>query len=93
MGKARALDDSLRFLNGAWASLALLGGVLLFEGPSKILAHDYLTPSYVHHHHHVCHVLTMTVAAATWWWVLVLVALARNRDALQFKVGGSRWLL
>ena len=57
---------------------------MIFEGPTKIISHDYTTPSYVHHHHHLCHVLTMSVAGLSWWWVLLLLLLVRNREAMQY---------
>lgn len=66
-------------------ALVLLGLVMVFEAPLKIISHDYTAPSYVHHHHHLCHVLTMGVAVLTWWWFALLLLLFRNGEAMQHK--------
>ena len=67
----------LRLLGGAAGTLLALGAVLVLEGPTHIVSHDYTQPSYVHHHHHLCHVLTMALALAAWWWIALLALLAR----------------
>ena len=83
--KGDSLALPMTLLKLGVGALFLLGLVLLFEGPTKIVSHDYTQPSYVHHHHHLCHVLTMSLTALAWWWVVLLILLARNRDAMQFR--------
>ncbi len=76
------LGTSLIFLKASCALLLLLGVVMLLEGPTKILSHDYEQPSYAHHHHHLCHVLTVSLCVVSVWWAVLLVMLARNREAM-----------
>ena len=80
------LGRSLWRLRAAVVCVFLLGLMLLLEGPTKIISHDYSQPSYVHHHHHLCHVLTMTLALSSWWYLILLVALFRQSQALN-----ERW--